>query len=108
MTGETTSVEHDAPADALTVDEVLGKVRTFVRTLLNGGAESPDITFGLAYVATEFGLAVADESVQVFPVVLSAVTSATANHKSQMEGTAANNSDMSNSPNGKPNSATLH
>jgi len=108
MNQEKTSGEQDAAPVALTVEEVMGKVRAFVRNLLSVGAESPDIAFGLVYVATEFGLAVADESVQVFPVVLSAVTSATANHKSQMEGTEANNSDMSNSPNGKPNSATLH
>jgi hypothetical protein len=108
MTEETNSIEQNAAADALTVDEVVGKVRAFVGTLLNGGAESPDITFGLAYVATEFGLAVAEESVQVFPVVLSAVTSAAANHKSQTEGTEASSSEVSNSQNGKPNSATLH
>ena len=76
MTEEKDSVEQDAAADALTVDEVRGKVRTFVGTLLNGGAKPPDIAFSLAYVATEFGLAVAEGSVQVFPVVLSAVTSA--------------------------------
>jgi hypothetical protein len=108
MTEETNSVEQGAAKDALTVDEVMGKVRAFVTTLLNGGAESPHITFGLAYVATEFGLAVAEESVQVFPVVLSAVTSAAANHKSQTEGTEAIASDVGNSPEGKPSGATLH
>ena len=108
MTVETNSLEQDAVADALTVDEVVGKVRAFVRTLLNGGAESPDITFGLAFVATELGLGVAEESVQVFPVVLCAVTSAAANHKSQTEETEASSSEVSNSQEVKPNSATLH
>ena len=108
MTEEKDSVEQDAAADALTMDEVRGKVRTFVGTLLNGGAKPPDIAFSLAYVATEFGLAVAEESVQVFPVVLSAVTSATADHKSQTEETEVGSSDVSNAQEGKPNSATLH
>ena len=108
MTEATNSVEQVAASDALTVDEVMGKIRALVRTLLNGGAESPDITFGLAYVATEFGLAVAEESVQVFPVVLSAVTSATAKHKSQPEGTEAGSSDVRNAQEVKPNGTTLH
>jgi hypothetical protein len=108
MTEETISVEQEVAADALTVEEVMGKVRSFVRDLLNGGAESPDIAFGLVYVATEFGLAVAEKSIEVFPVVLSAVTSATANHKSQTERTEANNSEVSNALDDKPNNATLH
>ncbi len=108
MTEETTPVEQDAAADALTVDEVMGKVRAFVGTLLNGGVKPPDIAFSLAFVATEFGLAVAEESVQVFSVVLSAVTSAAANHKSQTEETEVSNSDVSNAQEGMPNSATLH
>ncbi len=108
MTEETNSIEQDAAADALTVDEVMDKVRVLIRTLLNGGAELPDITFGLAYVATEFGLAVAEESVQVFSVVLSAVTSATANHKSQPEGIEEGSSDVRNAQESKPTGATLH
>ncbi len=108
MTEETGSIKQDVGADALTVDEVMVRARAFVRSLLNEGANSPDIAFGLAYVATEFGLAVADDSVQVFPVVLSAVTSATANHKAQTEETEVSSSDVSNAQEGMPNSVTLH
>jgi len=108
MTEETTSVEQDAAADTPTVDEIMGKVRAFVGTLLNGGAKPPDIAFSLAYVATEFGLAVAEGAVQVFPVVLSAVTSAAANHKSQTEEAEVSSADLGNAQEGVPHSATLH
>src|SRR5947208_13994029 len=101
------SVDQRAATDPVTVEEVMGKVRAFVTTLLHGGAESPDITFALTYVATEFGLAVAEDPGQVFPVVLSAVTSAAAEHTSQTDAPEVNTSDASNSQEGNPNGATF-
>jgi len=52
------------------------RVRGFTRGLLDNGVEPQAISFALAFVATELGLAVANNPVDVFAVVLSAVSQA--------------------------------
>jgi hypothetical protein len=72
--------ENQTPA------ELLGQVRDFVRELLDEEAAPPQITFCLAYVATELGLAMTDNSARVVPVVLDAVAHATRVMTQQEEG----------------------
>ena len=62
--------------NSLDQNDLLERVRVFVRELLDDQVKPPGISFALTYVATELGLAVASNSVRVFPVVLSAVTQA--------------------------------
>jgi hypothetical protein len=63
--------ENQTPA------ELLSQIRDFVRELLDEDAAPPQITFCLAYVATELGLAMTDNSPRAVPVVLDAVAHAT-------------------------------
>ena len=63
--------ENQTPA------ELLSQVRDFVHELLDEEAAPPQITFCLAYVSTELGLAMTDNSARVVPVVLDAVAHAT-------------------------------
>ena len=60
-------------------EEVFRKVRTMVRSLLEGGAEPSDVSFALSFIATELGLEVAEGSIAVFPVVMAGICHAVAN-----------------------------
>ena len=64
-------------SETQTPAELLSQVRDFVHELLDEGAAPPQISFCLAYVATELGLAMTDNSPRVVPVVLDAVAHAT-------------------------------
>ena len=59
-------------------DDLTERVRGFARELLDNGVAPQGISFTLTYVATELGLAVANNPVDVFPVVLNAVSQAAA------------------------------
>jgi hypothetical protein len=59
-----------------TTERMLGDVRQFVVGLLERGFAPPQISFGLAFVATELGLSVANNPSGVFAVVLQALASA--------------------------------
>lgn len=67
----------DEDEDSNKQDNLIDRVRIFVREMLDDAADPPAISFALAYVATELGLAVADSPAHVFPVVLDAVSRAT-------------------------------
>jgi len=60
-------------------DLILGKVRARAISLLKDEKAAPDVCFALAYVATELGLSTANQPEKVFPLVLKAVTQASAN-----------------------------
>jgi hypothetical protein len=64
--------------DSLDQGNLLERVRVLARKLLEDKAAPEAISFALAYIATELGLAVANNPVDVFPVVLSAVSQASA------------------------------
>jgi len=57
-------------------DQILGKVRARAISLLKDEKAASDISFALTYVATELGLSTADQPVQVFPLILRAMTQA--------------------------------
>lgn len=57
--------------------ELAERLREFVGVQLREGAEPSELSFVLAYVATEMGLAIAPSPISVFPVVLDAVAKAT-------------------------------
>jgi hypothetical protein len=81
MTQAKDSVEQPSSGETLSADEVTANVRALVGNLLERGAEAPAITFALAYIATEFGLAVFKNSLRVFPMVLTAVSRAAADRR---------------------------
>lgn len=56
--------------------ELLRRVRSVVHELLYDGTQPSEISFVLALVATELGLAVAQNPLSVLPVVLSGVSQA--------------------------------
>lgn len=60
------------------VEELGERLREFVRGQLRDGAEPSDLSFVLAYVATELGLAIAANPVGVFSVVLEGIAKAAA------------------------------
>jgi hypothetical protein len=64
---------------------LLSQTRASVGSLMDAGFSPPEITFALAYIATELGLTVADKPVEVFPLVLSAVSQATADCEKKNE-----------------------
>ena len=101
-------VEIEVSPSEPTPEEVMSRVRALVGALLDAGAEPPHVSYALAYVATELGLAVAANPVQVFPVVLSAVSSAAADHDHKDDGLQASGSDASTSDDGRPDGTTLH
>lgn len=59
-------------------DEVLGRVRALVRALIEDQVAAPAISYSLTYIAAEFGFYAADDARKVIPVILSAVSRATA------------------------------
>lgn len=59
-------------------DKVFERVRVEVRKFLKNGIAPEEISFALSYIATELGLAVATNPLDVFPVVFSAVSQASA------------------------------
>jgi hypothetical protein len=65
-----------------TVEDIVTRVRKNVCDLLECGATAPDLSFALAFVATELGLQVSRDGVAVFPVLLRGIAAAaTANIK---------------------------
>ena len=52
------------------------RTRRFVAVLAEDGAHAKEISYILAYIATEFGLHITENSFRVFPMVLSGITDA--------------------------------
>ena len=85
-------------------DEVFERIRDEVRALLGGGIAPENISFALSYIATELGLAVATNPVEVYPVILSAVAQAsTASSANKEDRTSALGSELQ-----LPQSSTIH
>jgi hypothetical protein len=59
--------------------DVLRRVQSLVQDMLNDGAAAADISFVLAFIATDLGLALSPDPVAVFPVVLNGVGQAASN-----------------------------
>ena len=66
-------------ADEQSTNALTERLREFVRRQLRDGAEPPHLSFVLAFVATELGLAIAPDPFRVFPVVMEGITKAAAN-----------------------------
>jgi len=71
-------VESDKENLSMPLDEVFSTVRQSVRGLLENGAQPADVSYALAYVGTEMGLLVCKEPAEVFRVVLTSITHASA------------------------------
>ena len=108
MKQSTDPVKNDDTPGAPTAEEVMGKVRTLVGALLEAEAQAPHISYALAYVATELGLFSAAEAVQVFPVVLSAISRAAADHNQEGDESQSTEAASNCSDEQRPEGATLH
>jgi hypothetical protein len=89
----------------LGTDAVVERVREFVRSQLREGAAPPRLSFALALVATEMGLAIASDPVRVFPVVLEGITRAVSNRS---EAKVLQDEECSVEGPASPGNATLH
>ena len=70
------------------MNDVLNKLRNFVRAQLQDGTSAPDLSFALSFVATELGLALSGDPVFVFPIVFQGITTAIAG-RNKAESTTA-------------------
>jgi len=59
--------------ESLEMCEVVGRVSTLTRQLLEDGANASDVAFALTTVAADMGLQVTDDPLQVIPVLLDAI-----------------------------------
>lgn len=95
--------ENQTPA------ELLSQVREFVHGLLEEDAAPPQISFCLAFVATELGLSVTDNSIRVLPVILDAVNHATRfMTQEDEEEQEASNEEPTLPPGSKPHLTIVH
>jgi hypothetical protein len=85
-------------------EELMERVREFVRVQLREGAEPCDLSFVLSYIATEMGLAIASNPVGVFPVVLEGIAKAAA---SRLEADSKPEAPAKEQP-AVPSNRTLH
>jgi len=89
----------------LDADTVVQRVREFARNQMREGAAPPRLSFALALVATEMGLAIASDPVRVFPVVLEGIARAVSNRS---EAKVLQDEECSTEGPASPGSATLH
>ena len=59
--------------DKLVMSEVVERVSSLTRKLLKDGGEPSDVAFALTSVATDMGLQVTGDALQVIPVLLNAI-----------------------------------
>jgi hypothetical protein len=79
----------DSLKPKLTRAETVTAVRGHVASLLSAGTSGSDISFALAFVATELGLQLSTEPAAVFPVVLHGVVAAACAHEEAATSQAA-------------------
>ena len=69
---------NDLVKETLDMPVVTRRIRLLVRRLLEREVPAQDVTFALAYIATELGLVLGNDAAKVFPVVLSGASQAAA------------------------------
>jgi hypothetical protein len=84
---------------------VIERVTQFVRDQLSAGATAPDLSYALAYIATDLGLHLAPDARQVFPVVLDGVARASLAH---FEASRTQGAEGKAEPVPMPGTSTLH
>jgi hypothetical protein len=108
MTQQSKPVEVEEPQAEPSQEEVTERIRALVGALLDAAVPAPNVSHALAYVATELGLAVAGNPVQVFPVVLGGVSSACADHHQGGAASQASDAGSTNSRDERPDGVTIH
>jgi len=88
----------------LTMEQILDRVRGQVKRLLDRGASAPDVTYALAFVATELGLLCSNDQAGVVAVVLKGVSKASSDYASSMDDKGNNEQP----PEKVPDGATIH
>ena len=70
------NINEESHAEVFGLDEIYDSTTSFVQFLREKGAGAPEISYVLAFVATQFGLWFTDNSYRVFPVVLRGIDDA--------------------------------
>jgi len=87
-------------------EDILSRVRALVVELIEADVAAPAISYALAYIAAEFGFHAADDVRKVAPVVLSAISRATAQEIPDDQQQEA--APLERREEGAPEGATLH
>lgn len=95
-------MDRDNAKPGLDTQEVYARVRGQVRRLLDRGVPPAQVSFALAYVATELGLVVSRDPVRVFPVVLDALGQAANHYANSGQAEAAGDEQLECAPAGVP------
>ncbi|MBM3153246.1 MAG: hypothetical protein FJZ96_13760 [Chloroflexi bacterium] len=72
--------------ETLAMEQILNRVRGQVKRLLARGASAPDVTYALAFVATELGLLRSNDPAGVVAVVLKGVSQVSSDYARLMHG----------------------
>lgn len=76
-------MSKDLAKEELDLKEIFARVRGQVKRLLERNASPADISYALAFVATELGLSLSDDPARVFPVVLKGASQAATSYADQ-------------------------
>jgi hypothetical protein len=88
----------------LTMDQILNRVRGLAKRLLERGELAPNVTYALAFVATELGLLCSNDPAGVVAVVLKGVSNASRDYAESMDDKEKNEEP----PEKVPDGATIH
>jgi len=100
------TVENASPKP--TRAETIAAVRGHVASLLSAGTSGSDISFALAFVATELGLQLSSQPAAVFPVVLHGVVTAACAHEEPANARPASETTDDQPTAERPVDAVLH
>jgi len=93
-------MEKEVTKESPKVDDILIRVRSLVKRLLEREASPSDVSFVLSYVATELGLVISEDPARVFPVVLKGLSQAATNYAEAHQAEAGVRETLENAPPG--------
>jgi hypothetical protein len=93
-------MDKSTTPECLEMKDILNRLRGQVKRLLARSATAPDLSFALAYVATELGLVVSHDPARVLPVVLKGVSQASSDYAEAMEDKAGGEELLEKAPEG--------
>jgi hypothetical protein len=97
-------MDENTTPECLEMKDILERLRRQVKRLLARSAAAPDLSFALAYVATELGLVVSNDPARVLAVVLKGVSQASIDYAEAMDDKAGGEE----LPEKAPDGVTIH
>ncbi len=92
----------DMTKAGLEMTDITKRIRMLVRRLLEREVPAQDVTFALAYIATELGLVLGNDAAKVFPVVLSGASQAASDFLVAQQHEAGGDELLERAPAGAP------